>query len=118
VTGLSIMATDLTSKRLQVLKDTLPALTRVAVLANPDTPYSLKVAKELQSAAQALAIEPKFTTVRTREDIEPAFTAARHMHAQALFVVEDAVFTTYRTMLVELAFNVRLPVIYGDRQFA
>jgi putative tryptophan/tyrosine transport system substrate-binding protein len=112
------MMTDLSAKQLQLLKEAVPRASRVAVLWNPDTPYSATVIEELKAAAPALSIKPKFVSVRTPEEIGPAFSAVSQAHAKALFVVEDALFTTYRMTLLKLASKARLPVIYGDRQFA
>jgi putative ABC transport system substrate-binding protein len=117
VTGLSLMTTDLSAKRLQLLKEALPRLTRVAVLWNPDTPYSPKVIEELKAAAPSLSLELSFEGVRTPEQLEPAFAAASRAHAQALYVVESAFFFAHRTTLLKLASKARLPVIYGQRQF-
>jgi putative ABC transport system substrate-binding protein len=88
VTGLSIMATDLIGKRLQVLKETLPRLTRVGVLWNPDTQYSPKVIEELRSVAPSLEIQLSLVTARAPEEFGPAFSALRREHAQALYVLE------------------------------
>ena len=118
VTGLTIMTTDLSAKQLQLLKETVPRATRVAVLWNPDTPYSPKVIEELKAAAPLLAIELKFVGVRTQEEIGPAFSAVSRAQVQALYVIEDPLFTTHRTALLERASKARIAVIYGDRHYA
>lgn len=118
VTGLTIMTTELSAKQLQLLKETVPRATRVTVLWNPDTPYSPKVIQELKEAAPSLSIELKFVGVRTPEEIDSAFSAVSRAHAQALYVIEDPLFTTHRATLVKLASKARLPAIYGDRHFA
>ncbi len=84
VTGLSIMTTELSAKRLQLLKEAIPRLTRVAVLWNPDTPYHPKVIEDLKAAAPSLSIELSFVGVRTPEEFGPAFSAVSRAHAQAL----------------------------------
>ena len=81
VTGLSIMTTDLSAKRLQLLKEAIPRLTRVAVLWNPDTPYHPKVIEDLKAAAPSLSIELNFVSVRTPEEFGPAFSAVSRAHA-------------------------------------
>ena len=68
VTGLSIMTAELSAKRLQLLKEAIPRLTRVAVLWNPDTPYHPKVIEELKAAAPSLSIELSFVGARTPEE--------------------------------------------------
>jgi len=116
VTGLSIMATDLTAKRLQLLKETIPRLTRVAVLWNPDTPPHTKAIQELKAVAPSLAIELTFVSARRPEEFGPAFSAVSRAHAQALYVIEDSFFFLYRTTLLKLAFKAKLPAIFAQRQ--
>ena len=118
VTGLSLMTTDLSAKRLQLLKEAMPPLTRVAVLWNPDTPYSPKLIEGLKTAAPSLSIELSFVGARTPEQFGPAFSAVSRAHAQALCVNEDPLFFTHRTTLLKLAAKARLPVIYAERNFA
>jgi len=118
VTGLTIMMTDLSAKQLQLLKETVPRATQVAVLWNPDTPYSPKMIQELKAAAPSLSVELKLVGVRTPEEIESAFSAVSRAHAQALYVIEDPLFTTHRPAILKLASKARLPAIYGARHFA
>ena len=118
VTGLSLMTTDLNAKRLQLLKEAIPRLTRVAVLWNPDTPYSPKLIEQLKAAAPALSIELSFVGARTPEQFGPAFSAVSRRHAQALCVNEDPLFFTHRATLLKLAAKARLSVIYAERNFA
>jgi putative ABC transport system substrate-binding protein len=118
ITGFSLMTTELSAKRLQLLKETVPRATQVAVLWNPDTPYSPKVIEELKAAAPSLSIELKFFGVRTPEEINPAFSAVSRAHAQALYVIDDILFTVHRTTLLKLASTARLPALYGDRHYA
>jgi len=117
ITGLSLMTSDLSAKRLQLLKEAIPRLTRVAVLWNPDTPYSRKVNDELKAAAPALSIELSFVSAHTPEEFSPAFSAISRAHSQALYVVEGSFFFAHRTMLLKLASEARLPVIYGEKNF-
>jgi putative ABC transport system substrate-binding protein len=117
VTGLSLMATELSAKRLQLLKEAIPRLTRVAVLWNPDTPYHAKVVEYLKAAAPSLSIELKFVSARTPEEFGPAFSDANRAHAQALYVLEDPHFYVHRLTLLKLASKARLPTMYGQRDF-
>jgi putative ABC transport system substrate-binding protein len=117
VTGLSMMVTELSAKRLQLLKETIPRLTRVAVLWNPATPYHPKAIEELKAAAPSLSIELNFVSARTPEEIGSAFSAVSRAHVHALYVIEDAFFVARRVTLVKLASNGRLPAIYGHRAF-
>ena len=118
VTGVSTMTTELSAKRLQLLKELLPRLTRIAVLWNPDTQFHARMIEDLNAAARSLSIELTMVAARTSEEIGPAFLAVSQAHAQALYVIEDAFFYTHRTTLVDLASKARLPVIYGEKRFA
>ena len=117
LTGLSIMLAELSAKRLQLLKEAMPGLTRVVVLWNPPTPYHAKAVENLKAAAPSLAIELSFVSVRTSEEIAPAFEAVSRTHAQALYVIDCPPFYTHRTTLLRLAGKPRLPVISGERPY-
>ena len=117
VTGLSLMTVELSTKRLQLLQDTIPRLTRVAVLWNQDNPNHTKVVEDLKAGAPSLSIELKFVSARTPEEFGPAFSAVKRAHAQALFVIDDPVLLTHRIMLVKLASKLRLPAIYAQKDF-
>lgn len=112
VTGLSIMAPDLSAKRLQLLKEAVPRLTRVAVLWNENAAFQKPVIEEMKAASSALSIEPVFVGVRTVEDLSPAFDSFSRAHAQALYVMEDSFLFIHRATLVKLAAKARLPAIY------
>ena len=117
ITGLSMMTPDLNAKQLQLLKDTIPRLTRVAVIWNPDTPWHAKAVEDLKAAAPSLSLELKFVSAQTPEQLSPAFSAARRERAQALCVLAAPLFVAQRRRLVELAAKARLPTIYWRRQF-
>jgi ABC-type uncharacterized transport system substrate-binding protein len=117
VTGLSMMTTELSAKRLEMLKETIPRLTRVAVLWNPATPYHPKVIEELKAAAPSLSIELQFVGVRMPERFGATFAAVSRVHADALYVVDDPLFITHRTTLLKLVRKGRLPVIFGEREY-
>jgi putative tryptophan/tyrosine transport system substrate-binding protein len=118
VTGLSIMLAELSAKRLQLLKETMPSLTRVVVLWNPPTPYHAKAVENLKTVAPSLAIELNLVSVPTPEEIGPAFEAVKRAHAQALYVVDSPPFFTHRATLLRLAAEARLAVISGERPYA
>jgi putative ABC transport system substrate-binding protein len=118
VTGLSMMTTELNAKRLQLLKDAIPRLARVAVLWNPDHPFHSKLVEDLKLMAPSLLIELSSVDVRTPEQFGPAFSAARRARAQALYVIEDPFFFNHRMTLFKLASKDRLPTIYELRRFA
>jgi putative ABC transport system substrate-binding protein len=118
VTGLSNMSIEVSAKRIQLLKEAIPRLTRVAVLWNPDTPYHTTVIEELKAVAPSLSINLSFMGVRTPEQLGPAFSAVNRPHAEALYVIHDNLFFTHRTTLLKLASKGRLPAIYPARDYA
>jgi putative ABC transport system substrate-binding protein len=118
VTGLSLMMADLSAKRLQLLKEAIPRVARVAVLWNPDTPYHTKVIQDLKAVAPSLSVELSFVAARAPEQLGPAFSAVSRARAQALWVIEDPVFYNRRMTLVKLASKARLPIIYWVKEFA
>ena len=117
ITGHSTMIAELSAKRLQLLKEAIPSVVRVAVLWNLDTPYSPKVIEELKAVAPSLSMELSFMGVREPEEIGPALTAVARAHSQALYVVGDAMFIAHRATLVRLAAKARIPTIYGYRVY-
>src|SRR5215475_15206137 len=93
VTGLSMMTTvDLNSKRLELLKDTIPHVTRVAVMWNPDHPLHGGEVENLKARAPAMGIELSFIAVRSADMLAPGFSFAMAAKAQALYVIEDPLF--------------------------
>jgi ABC-type uncharacterized transport system substrate-binding protein len=116
VTGMSLMAPDLGGKRLELLKELLPRLARVAVLWNAANPYAALVFKETQTAGRTLGIEVQSLGVRNPEDLDGAFEAARQQHPDALVSVEDPFTATYRKRITDFAIAARLPSLYGLRE--
>ena len=117
VTGLSMMATELYPKRLQLLKEVNPQLTRAAVFWNPDHPFHAKAVEELKAIAPSLSIELSFVGVRTPEQFGSAFSDVTRAKAQALYVVEDPIFFAHRMVLLELASAAQLPTIHELRRW-
>ena len=117
VTGLSSMHSELNTKRLQLLKDTIPRLARVAVLWNPDTPWHVKVIEELEFAAPKLSIGLSLASARTPEELGSAFETFRRANAQALYLIESPLFSTNRSMLLTLLSKSQLPMIEAERNF-
>ena len=117
ITGLSSMKSELSAKRLQLLKDTVPRLARVAVLWNPDTPWHVKVIEELESAAPKLSIGLILVSAQTPEELSAAFSTMRRANAQALYLIESPLFSTNRPMLLTLLSKAQLPMIEAERKF-
>ena len=118
VTGMSLMAPDLGGKRLQLLKELLPEISRVAVLWNAANPYSALVFKESVGAARTLGVELQSLEIREPPDLDAALEAATGRHADALVAVEDPLTSDLRKKVAEFAINHRLPTISGLRVFA
>jgi ABC-type uncharacterized transport system substrate-binding protein len=117
VTGMSLMASDLGAKRLELLREVLPQLSRVGVLWNAANPYSVLVFKETQDAGRTLGIEVRSLEVRGPDDFDSAFEAARGLHPDALITVEDPLTATYRTPIAEFTARQQLPSLHGIREF-
>ena len=116
VTGISLMAPDLGGKRLELLKELLPHLGRVAVLWNAANPYAALVYKQTQAAGRTLEIEVQSLEVRGPDEFEDAFEAVRQQHPDALVTVEDPLTGSYRKRIVDFAAVDRLPSLYGNRE--
>jgi putative ABC transport system substrate-binding protein len=118
VTGMSLMAPDLGGKRLELMKEVLPRLSRVAVLWNATNLYSALVFKETQAAGRTLGIEVRSVEVRGPNDFDGAFEAATRLRADALITVEDPLTVGHRTRIAEFAAERQLPSVHGVREFA
>jgi len=117
ITGLSMMAMELYPKRLQLLKEINPQLTRAAVWWNPGHPFHPRAVEEIKAAAPSLSIELISAAVRKPEQFAPAFSDLTRANAQALYVVDDPTFFAHRGILLNLASAARLPTIYETRRY-
>ena len=103
ITGLSMMTTDLSVKRLGLLKEAMPRIARVAVLWNPLTPWHPRALEDIKRAAPSLSIELTLHGARNAEEITAAISAASRAHAEALYVIEDGIFWAHQTGLLKAA---------------
>jgi len=117
VTGLSLMVPELGGKRLQLLKEIIPGLSRVAVLWNAANPYASLVVRETEATATTLGVQLQSLVVRGPDDFAGALAAATTGRAGALTVAEDPLTITKRTQIVDFAAKSRLPAIYGVKEF-
>lgn len=115
LTGHTLLAAELGGKRLQLLKEAVPRMTRVAVLWNPDTPFHLDAIADLEAAAPALSLKMSFVAARTLDEFGPAFSEISRTHAQGLYVMDDSTFTVNRTTLLNLVSKARLPASYSEK---
>jgi len=118
VTGMSLMAPDLGGKRLELLKELLPGLARVAVLWNAANPYSARVFKQVQAAGGTLGIEVQSLEMRNPDDYDGAFEVARKQRPDAMITVEDPLTYTYRKRIADFAAGQQLPSLSGLSEFA
>lgn len=118
VTGLSTLAPETYAKRLQLLKEMIPAATRVGILLNPTTANASFAAENLATAANVLGVQLHSLTVRNPRELDSAFSAAAQDRLQALVVFTDGVLFSQRARIAELAAQRRLPVIYESGDFA
>ena len=116
VTGLSIQTTDTNGKRLELLREVVPGLRRLAVLANVGNPASVLEMGEAQATARTLGLEVITSEIRRAEDIAPAFEALKD-RADALYVCADPLVNTNRTRINILAVGTRLLTIYDFREY-
>jgi ABC-type uncharacterized transport system substrate-binding protein len=115
VTGLAGIHADLMGKRLELLREAVPRLSRVAVLSHAANPGNAQYIKQGELAAQALGLQLQIVAVRDAGDLERAYAEARR--AGAVVQLDDVLFTTHRRRVVELAARHQLPAMYGFREF-
>jgi putative ABC transport system substrate-binding protein len=113
VTGLSSQATDLAGKRLEFLREVVPGLRRLSILANVDYPASVRELAEAREAARALGLDATVVEIRRAEDIAPAIDALGG-RADALYVCGDALIVAERFRINSLALAARLPTIHTN----
>jgi len=118
ITGLSSMTDDIGSKRLQMLLDMVPKLSRVAVLVNPANPENIKALESIQAAAQKRGVKILRVEARTPQEIDNAFSLIRQQNAGALIVLFNLLFQEQRSQIAELAAKHRLPSMTADRIYA
>ena len=117
ITGLSALSPELSGKQLELMKEIVPKLSRVAVLGNSNEPANPKTLKEIELAAEALGIQVQPLDVLSPKDIETAFRAATKARADALVVLASAVLSDQRAKVANVALKSRLPTVYFRQEF-
>jgi putative tryptophan/tyrosine transport system substrate-binding protein len=117
MTGLITFSTDLTAKRIDLIKGLVPTLARVALLHNMGNPVGPPEWEETKMAARALSLQAELFDVRRQDDIGRAFEAAVRQHVDALLVGIDGLTQTFQRTIVDLAARNGLPAIYPARDF-
>jgi putative ABC transport system substrate-binding protein len=116
ITGLTSMSEDLEGKRLELLREVLPTVSRVAVLWNPDNQSLLAELKEIRAAAQVLGMKVQALEVRTPGELEETFKAIVRERPRALLVMADRFFLQNRQRIMDFATKQRLPGVYAYRE--
>jgi ABC-type uncharacterized transport system substrate-binding protein len=118
ITGMSLLTTELTAKRLELLLDLVPAAAAIAVLVNPNSATTERNVREAQQAASIKAVHLHILNAGTEGEFESAFAALIQLHAGALLVGSDPFFSSRREQLVALAARYAVPAIYDWRDDA
>jgi putative ABC transport system substrate-binding protein len=116
VTGLSLQSTDLAGKRLELLREVVPGLRRLAIMAHVGNPGAVLELAGIQTAARALGLEVATLEIRRAEDIAPTFEMLKS-RVDALYVETDALMSTHRIRINTLALAARLPTMHGGRAY-
>jgi putative tryptophan/tyrosine transport system substrate-binding protein len=117
ITGLTAIHQELSGKRLELLKEAFPKVSRVAVLWNPEAPGSARGFKETQVVAKPLGLQLQSVEIRSLNDIEKTFSALAKKRVDAHFVVPDPVATLYMRKITHLAAESHLPTMYSDARY-
>lgn len=114
---LTMVTYDLSGKRLELIKETIPKVSRIAVLYDPNDRAKVTECKEMQSTARALAAELVALEARGPQDFEGVFKLGGQARAGAFMVLPTTVTNTHRKTIIDLAATNRLPAMYPDREF-
>jgi putative tryptophan/tyrosine transport system substrate-binding protein len=116
VTGLATLANELAGKRLEILREVVPDLRRLAIMGNVGNPFTVLELGEVQAAARTLGLEVAMLEIRRAQDLAPAFHALKS-RADALYVCTDALANTNRIRINIAALGERLPTMHGSRDY-
>jgi putative ABC transport system substrate-binding protein len=116
ITGVSSQGTDLATKRLQILRETVPGLRRLAIMGNVDNPASVLDMAKVQAAARTHGLDAAIFEIRGAEDLVPIFEAFKG-RMDALYIPPDALINTHRIRINTLALGARLPTMHGAREY-
>jgi putative tryptophan/tyrosine transport system substrate-binding protein len=117
LTGVTTLAQELSAKQLELIREIVPGVTRVAVLANPTNPDAAPSVKGVEIARRALGLQLQVLEVSAPAELDKAFAAMNSAHAKALIVVVSPMFHENRAKIAALAAKYRLPAIFGLREF-
>ena len=112
ITGLAILAPEISGKQVELLKETVPRLSRLAALGTSNSPGVSQASKEVELAAEAFGVKLQYLDVRNSQDLEPAFRTASKGRADAVLVLPGAVLNSQRKQIIDLTAKSRLPAIF------
>ena len=118
VTGLTNISSEVSSKRLELLKEVVPGLSRLAVFGNDAIPGNAQAVKGMELAARRMGLRLQYLGLQSLDDIENAFKTVTRERSQALVVFQNFVISIHRARFLELVARSRLPMIYGNQQLA
>jgi putative tryptophan/tyrosine transport system substrate-binding protein len=113
MTGLSLMAPEMVGKQLEIIKEVVPGVSRVALLANPANPGSAPQLLHAKSAEKTLGLRLQIVEARSSGDIDAAFATIARRQVGAIIVLVDVILLDHRTRIADLALMHRLPAVYG-----
>jgi putative ABC transport system substrate-binding protein len=117
ITGLSTLAPELSGKRLELLKEIVPKLSRVAVLGTSTVPGHSQMIREIELAAKAFSVKLQYLDVLDSKSIETAFRAASKGRAEAILTLQSPIVFSQRAQILALAVKNRLPVMYFQTEY-
>jgi putative tryptophan/tyrosine transport system substrate-binding protein len=117
ITGLANLTSELVGKRLELLKEVIPQLSRVAVLSTPISNFVFTTWRRTEVAAQSLGVQLQVAELRDRDDLEPAFAAIKRERAEALLILRNPLVNDLTKRIANLALESRLPAIYDEKRF-
>jgi putative ABC transport system substrate-binding protein len=118
ITGLTLVSPELSGKRIELLKEAMPRLARLAVLWNPNTPAHIGTLRDCEATARTLGLQIVPVEARRVADLEPALATAARERASALFVLDDTFLFIERERITELGLRHRLPLLSGISGYA
>jgi putative tryptophan/tyrosine transport system substrate-binding protein len=118
VTGVADLQEALQAKRVEILKETIPGIRRLAVLANPNQPSTVEYVKHVNVATRAFGLQVELLNVSSPNELDGAFAGISRRRADALLVLPDGMFWAVRADIVGLAARQRVPAIYWERAYA
>jgi len=117
ITGLSLLSSELSGKRLELLREIIKDFSRLAILLNPDDPAVVFSLRETEKAARVLGMEISLVEARRGEDLDGAFALIAKMRPEALVILPASLMTKYAARIAELALNCRTPTTSYFREF-